>query len=304
MARTFPIRLRTLTAGIVVIATGLIVWNAYLSIIGTTDQTAQALPIIKAETEPFRIVPDDPGGADIPNKGSRLFNVLNADHGDELALDGIEIKMAEETEPPVLAENEETETGFTIPEIPEPRRESLYDEIIVLKDAEVIEEDETLTPLDEPTKQDLKEKLQLVIAQVEINKEEAVTDKPLIEDVAQIIPVPTAKPKAPEPQIPAPEREFSLDRLLEDEAQPISGNYYMQLASLQSEQAARDIYAALSGRYPDIIGGAGVRYDRANLGARGVFYRIQVGPFSKAEADSQCESYRRQTQETCLVIRR
>jgi len=84
MARTLPIRLRTIAAAIVVIASGLIIWNAYQSIIGASDVTDATLPIIKADTTPFRVVPENPGGAEIPNQGSTLYNVLDAENGDEM----------------------------------------------------------------------------------------------------------------------------------------------------------------------------------------------------------------------------
>ena len=161
MARTLPIRLRTIAAAVVVIASGLIIWNAYQSIIGSSDVTSATLPIIKADTNPFRVVPENPGGAEIPNQGSTLYNVLNADNADVMALDGVNI----EKEPETLMEIDETPlAGFELPELPEKRTESLYGILDELKEDAP---ENKVEPLVAEEKTELKEKLKAAIEKVE-----------------------------------------------------------------------------------------------------------------------------------------
>jgi SPOR domain len=69
-----------------------------------------------------------------------------------------------------------------------------------------------------------------------------------------------------------------------------SGHYAVQLTSQRSDAGARAAYRSLQGRFPQLRGRAPM-VRRANLGAKGVYYRALVGPFGSAEqADSLCNS--------------
>ena len=53
-----------------------VVWKLYVS--GGGDN-AQNVPIIRAETEPYKVEPVDAGGMDMPHKDSTIFSSLNSD---------------------------------------------------------------------------------------------------------------------------------------------------------------------------------------------------------------------------------
>tara|TARA_B100001750_G_scaffold243482_1_gene258813 strand:+ start:633 stop:1637 length:1005 start_codon:yes stop_codon:yes gene_type:complete len=334
MARTLPIRLRTIAAAVVVVATGLIIWNAYQSIINTTEPTSGTLPVISADTKPFRVLPDNPGGADIPNQGSRLFNVLNAENADELALSGVKVDK-EEGEPDTIA-SVGGSRGFELPKIPEPKRESLYGELETLRDRQEIEDDPEITVMEDESREELKEKLQSVIEHAEDEQEAEVVvdennenvvvdeDEPT-GDVANnsdvVIPLPSQKPlsrakknsvspsSSPESPTSPPiaqeqkQKEFSVDRILSKNAP--SGTHYIQLASLKSEADAKQAYGRIRDDFPKLVQGVSVVFPKADLGSRGTFYRIQIGPLSAAEAQKRCNDYRASAGGgTCLVVSR
>jgi len=72
-------------------------------------------------------------------------------------------------------------------------------------------------------------------------------------------------------------------------SRPNSG-YLVQLFSGKSETEARDQFIALQGKYQDLLGNRQPIIRRADLGERGVFYRVQVGPFATSELANQfCE---------------
>jgi hypothetical protein len=327
MPRSLPIRLRTVAAAVVVIASGMIIWNAYQSIINSTDP-AGVLPIIKADSEPFRVLPDDPGGLEIPNQGSELFKVLNPENGDNLALDGVRI---EEDEPETIAINDNIDgiQGFQLPEIPEAQSESLYSDISQLKDIEEIENDPELIPLDTNTETDLKEKLQSAIEKAEEKQTEITQQEPEQEiekqevqnqdfAVNDLLPIPMQKPKSiasaqrdivavnnmpSEKRKDELKKEFSLDRILAQT--PSQNRHYIQLASLKSEAVARDTYRRIRDDFPSLVEGVSVFYPRADLGSRGVFYRVQIGPLSATEAKARCADYTSSSRGgTCLVVSR
>lgn len=328
MARTLPIKLRTLAAAVVVIASGLIIFYAYQSIINATDDTGGTLPIIAADIDPFRMLPDNPGGAEIPNQGSELFKVLSADNADALALDGIKI----ENEPENILDAPPTDnqsTGFALPEIPESRTESLYSLIDDLK-IDNDNNDQSAPPvIKDEDKQELKEKLRNAIEQVEQRETVAVVDDapPVIEDVEKnsdavvdtVKIIPLAKPVAPVRQAEIkPKTEsaspLSVEKLFEQAPPPaptvapiaVKKYHYIQLASVQNEADARALYARIRNDFPNLVRGLSVSFPKADLGARGTFTRIQIGPLdTQVEAKKRCADYTSSARGgTCLVVSR
>ncbi|MEO0449139.1 MAG: SPOR domain-containing protein [Pseudomonadota bacterium] len=59
-----------------------------------------------------------------------------------------------------------------------------------------------------------------------------------------------------------------------------SGAYQVQLSALRSEDAARTAWTRLQSTAPDLFQGANLDIQRADLGAKGVFYRLRVGSFA------------------------
>lgn len=354
MARTTPIRLRTVAATIVVVASGLMIFHAYQSIIGSSDNTVQSVPLIKAETKPFRIVPDNAGGAEIPGKDSTLFRMLDQNESDPLALSGAKVQDAQDTIVPQSSDrDDEPVQGFQLPEIPEPRSESLYGMIDELKESDTPveapvnqgddsdnsaeanvstntpEKDQGYVPLDKDSKVALQEKLKDVIAEqaqaVKVDesaidtKTDQSTDNTVKEKAAIVSPLPVSKPPQKKTVIQAkpasvnttkqmPERSASESVAVPPKANdqtPVIRSYYIQLASLRDEAAARNTYERIRQNFPQLVQGVGVRYPTADLGARGVFTRIQVGPLPKAEAQKRCDAYSSDPNGgTCLVISR
>ncbi len=83
-----------------------------------------------------------------------------------------------------------------------------------------------------------------------------------------------------------------------------AGDYFLQLASVKSEQAARGEWGRLQKSHTAILGDMDLTVQSADLGDRGVFYRIQTGPFpNQATAEDMCWQLRAEKQD-CLVIRR
>jgi hypothetical protein len=311
MARTSPIRLRTVAATIVVVATGLIIFHSYQSIIGSSDETIQSVPLIKAETKPFRVVPENSGGVDIPGKDSTLFRMLDQNESDPLALSGAKINNDQHVLPNSKKLNDNTAQGFQLPEIPEPRSESLYGMIDDLKEAdtktEVFVESETVTsieeqvevtkevqPLDKVSKEALKEKL----------KDMIVEQSTKTEAMAIVSPLPILKPAKSPKIIKAKVPTLNTTKQMQSATENIK-SYYIQLASIRDEIAARNAYERISQNFPDLVENLGVEYPKADLGVRGVFTRIQIGPLPRLDAQKRCGLYAASPNGgTCLVISR
>jgi len=324
MARTLPIRLRTIAAALVVLCSGLIIWNAYQSIIATTDEVGATLPVIKADNRPWRREPEDRGGAKIPNQGNALFDVLNVENQDDLALDGVNINRdPQQGEEPISLFDGTPQgkmEGFSLPDIPERTTESLFDVM-----PEETPGDDRVQPITQDDQDQVQQKLKQAIERAETQAQIQVEAPPSTQKEFQnqqsddikpapkvakdettatafaVIPVKKPTYSPPKKSVGA----FSLDKILakDNEAEPAPKQYYIQLASLRTEAEARLAYDRIRDNFPAVVRGVGVTFPQANLGARGTFTRIHVGPMNGAEARKRCADYTSAPGGgTCLVL--
>jgi len=112
------------------------------------------------------------------------------------------------------------------------------------------------------------------------------------------------------PAVTAPAEETAVVELNpqpEVAAEPrlvANGPYVAQLAALQSEAATESAWARLASRAPDLFAGAHMDVERADLGPRGVYFRVRAGYFADREDATQfCERIRRMGQD-CIVAAR
>ena len=67
----------------------------------------------------------------------------------------------------------------------------------------------------------------------------------------------------------------------------------MQVSSQRSRDQAQSSYAGMQQRYSSVLGSLQPNIQEADLGSKGVYYRVRVGPWStRAEAVQVCEKLR------------
>jgi hypothetical protein len=103
-------------------------------------------------------------------------------------------------------------------------------------------------------------------------------------------PAGTAQNSPPEVKKPAP-RETAPGATVPSGAHGV--NYVVQLSSERGEAAAHASSQALQNKYQNAFAGRKPLIRRAELGDRGVYYRVQVGPFAIGEANQICESLKK-----------
>lgn len=80
--------------------------------------------------------------------------------------------------------------------------------------------------------------------------------------------------------------------------------YRVQLASMGSSAMAQRHWELLRAKNAELLGDMTLTVEEANLGARGIFYRIQIGPFpNQATAEDMCQLLKVRRL-NCLVVRR
>lgn len=82
------------------------------------------------------------------------------------------------------------------------------------------------------------------------------------------------------------------------------GMIVVQLASVQSEARAKDEWNRLQDRHGELLGDMNLLLDRADLGERGIFFRLQTGPFpNRVTAKDMCSQLKAAALE-CIVTER
>lgn len=82
-----------------------------------------------------------------------------------------------------------------------------------------------------------------------------------------------------------------------------SGDFVVQLASLRSDEQARATFNTLQGRFGSILSSFAPNVQRVDLGDRGIYHRLRVGPMDRVAADGLCRRYQSAGGD-CFVQRR
>ena len=204
-------------------------WFAYVE--GTrhsaTVSRSDAVPLLRADTSPSKIKPEQPGGMKIPDQNVSIYNERAGGPAVEKLLPAPEQPMPRPAPPP-----------------PAPPRPALA------------------APLPAPSPQP--------VAIEPVPARPTASEKP---EVKEAVAPKTAAPSA------------SASR---------SGPIRIRLASLRSPEAAREEWARLKRDNTDLLGRLRAVAIRTDLGDKGIYYRVEAGPFADAAvAERLCSELRR-----------
>jgi len=233
---------------IVLIALSFMIGLVWKLYTGGGSSDPEQVPIIRADADGFKVEPDDRGGMEIKFQDSTLFN---ADDPDAT----IENLLAEDTTESPMPRSQlfaglSTEEGDM--------------DGVAIDEQRIVEQTQEAEKIVEDLVENGAEKIEAKIEPPKVNvpkvePKPVVTEKPKAEPVA----APTAQPVA-------------------------SGDYFVQLASVKSESAAKSEWDNFVKKYSPLLNGVSHRVEKADLGAKGIFYRIQAGPIAKSNADNIC----------------
>jgi hypothetical protein len=123
---------------------------------------------------------------------------------------------------------------------------------------------------------------------------------------------PPAPMAIPGSEAPAPAEATSAETIAELGAPHLpaaprfvaGGPYVAQLAALQSEAAVDGAWARIASRAPQLFASAQLDVERADLGQRGIYYRVRAGYFpDRDNAARFCDRIRQMGQD-CIVAAR
>ncbi|PSC02767.1 hypothetical protein SLNSH_22230 [Alsobacter soli] len=279
-------------------------------------RVAGAPPLIKADTGPSKVQPQNPGGAEVPNQDSAIYNRPGASE------DLKNVKLSGRTEQPVDVEQltrrdlpadaapnpgDATSTGGPaaarpaappsgLPQLGEPRRVKT---VSVRPDGTVIDNEPAPTRVASlaavapsgpaPSASATPSSTGATPAPVARPKPTpsappttaAIAPKPKPE-AAPATPAAAAAPK------PAPARQqVASTQPSAPVAEAASGGFAVQLAAPQSESEARDVIGKLQKRFASQLDGHTPGVRKADVNGKTI-YRVRVGGLSREDATALC----------------
>jgi len=110
-----------------------------------------------------------------------------------------------------------------------------------------------------------------------------------------------AAPPAPVASEPAPAAPAAIVPASPAPAVASGGAFVVQLAAVREEAAAKSAYEALQKKHPALLGGHALDVERADLGERGIFYRVRAAGFTTRDAAIRTCASLKSAGQDCMV---
>ncbi len=243
-------------------------------------------PILRAETSPAKSVPENRGGLQIPHTDKTVFDAIN----------GKEASEPEELLPPA-------EEPIILPETA-----SAPEAAAGATDIDVAQAQEALDDL---------------IKEQTVGEAAPPAAEPQEETIANLAPPPGAAPAQPAPveAQPAPAPSSSDELRLEVEPAPqaevaavepvetpapapaIVDPFFVQVTSVRTKNDALVAWDRLAAKFGGLVSSYQPDIQTVDLGNRGIYHRLRVGPLEGREAAaSLCSQFKQQGQD-CLTVK-
>jgi hypothetical protein len=263
------------------------------------NATGSGEPIlIRADPDPVKIAPVDPGGRVIPNQDKAVYEraarggpsqpleqdmlISAAEQPLDISFDdtpsnlpGVMVGAPELPDPAEMASLEELAGAQVAQAAPQPAAPSLQPHRVRTYD---VRPDGTLVPR-EPAPE----------AAPAAQPETTGTVQPTLPYSTQLPPASaeTAAP-APAPVEAQPAAPAESTAAVADPAPPPADAFFVQISSQPSQELAQQSMSTLSSRFASAIGGRGMSIQTAEIPDRGTYYRVRITTASREEANQVC----------------
>jgi cell division septation protein DedD len=236
-------------------------------------------PVVQADTRPVKEAPQNAGGKEFPHKNKLIYERLQ--NGDQPEAERIvprqeELAMpampgaAPVGAPPAVATVDDPDGG--------PRRVKT---LVVRPDGSVMPPP-AAAPGPAPT--------------------------PAQQKLAAVPPAPQAAPAAPAPAPAADPQPVAAIPPPKPKPAPAPApaaptKYVVQVGSKENQTDALATFADMQQKYPSLLASYRPMVQKANLGAKGIWYRLRIGPIAdKSAANKLCSELKSQGHPDCLVM--
>ncbi|MBI1215389.1 MAG: hypothetical protein GC185_06185 [Alphaproteobacteria bacterium] len=240
------------------------------------------IPVITADNTPYKFKPEDPGGMDIRHQDSTVFDPL------------------------------ENKSPDTVEKLRPPAEQPMSKD----KAVELARAQDTPAVEDKPARLDLGMQMKTLpdgtekivtapeVKPVTATPAHAVSAKRAPPQVIHNAPVKTAAAPIPKP---APVKTAAADKTaaaaIKPDATETASGVYIQLGAFRELSAARREWSALQKKFPQYFSNLTMRTERVDLGAKGVYNRLQAGRLSREDAKKICEAMKSVHSAGCIIVR-
>ncbi len=274
------------------------------------------VPVVRADAAPIKVKPDQPGGLDIPNRDKLVYDRLESlpppPRAENLlprpeapllppsarpnAPTGAPADRSAAAAPAKTAEAKTVEATTSAPPKPlKPPKTMAADNVPKIERPKPVKIAVVKKPLPPPAPPAMKTRPKVAAAPpakpVASVRKSAAPAPPAMKTRPKVAAVPPAKPMASAPKSAA------------SGAGSAGNGYRVQLAALRSNMDARREWTRLSTRHSGLLGRLRHSVVRADLGDKGIYYRLRAGPLeNKAAARTLCGELTK-IKVGCLVVR-
>jgi hypothetical protein len=287
---------RMIPAGIALVAItafASVVWYAYNT--GIREGSEFAAPVLKPEG-PSKVAPKSPGGVNVPNRDKQVYSLVDKSK--------VSNKVERFAPPP--------ENPLPRPKVKAPKEPALPSPKLKAPSApptalnpppppppSITEKRIIPSP---PAPLDKKAKAPVVTTKDDPTPPAPVTSPVKAKPAPKVIKMPVPAPAIPVVKKPEPAPKPAPQTASAPPQAP-TGAYLIQIASLRSAESARRAWDQSVKRNTQLLDGLRLFVKEKTIKGRGVFYRVQAGPFSsRASAQAKCAELKK-SKVPCLVIR-
>ena len=276
-ARLLPMWILIAAVGIVGVA-----WAMSERYFGESEGN-KVVPLVTAEEMPVKVRPEEPGGVDVPDRDKYVYKSLTDDEPEaeqwlpppEEPMQRPPVEVAKIPAPEMVTETPDLgseQATLDAPEPPPPSELGVAELAAAEQSSAPVEAAEAAEESTADAGQMVEEAAQVVIA------EEA------LEAPIEIVEADDAALSEPPPDAEAPAAPVQSAALSAD-----SPGFLVQIGATKNEAAANGEFARLAKKHPEVLSGLGSIVIRADLGDKGVWYRMRIGPFAtRGEAGGVC----------------
>lgn len=266
----------------VVAVLGTVLWYSYPK--EHEYQEINSVPLIRADAGPIKAVPNDPGGMDIPYRDSTVFDTIRSARNEDG--EGGEVEnLLSDSEAPMTRDQMFAGVNTALED------EGTQDAIEIGNAADVV----VATKSDVETGGNVGADKVAKIEKPVVETKDSLTND--FTSVAVAAPVPVKKPDGVANHMARTEPAAGSTVIT------AAGGYLVQLASVRSREDAQRVWANLQREFPNELGGLKLNVDVADLGTRGVYYRVQGGAVTEARARAICSVIDMKKSGGCFVVR-
>ncbi|MFD1197425.1 SPOR domain-containing protein [Brucella gallinifaecis] len=273
--------------------------------------------VIRAENQPIKVQPENPGGAVVPNQDKAVYERVtgtlpnNPEQKSLISAGEEPVDIGARDDDAGMNDSAETnhaassDSGQNTPLI-QPRE---VETMIVRPDGSIVQSQppvqttpQQVAPVsatnnDEPIAPPAEtDEIAAIAAGNEprqaVANNQPATQAPAVSVRAPVVPSrPAQQPTTIVGNVPQ-RTQLPAQASASQVASAAAGGYFIQIASQPSAELAQKSYANMAQRYGSVIGGRAVDIKRADIPNKGTYYRVRVQAGTKEEANALCGRFK------------